>query len=174
MHLRHKRTYFSLAIFLVGLLVTIVALQFPTTEQFIGKLGQAGFLGAFVGGILYAFALTSSLATAIFLNHATDVHPLLIAFAGGLGSALYDLTVFAFIRRESHRSFLDSFRQRFSLERRLPAWLLTLIGLIIIASPLPDELAAGLLGFTDVSIKKFITLSFLANTAGILFIISVS
>lgn len=174
MHLQHKRTYFSLAIFLVGLLVTIVALQFPATKQFITKLGQAGLWGAFVGGVLYAFAFTSSLATAVFFNHAAGVHPLLLAIAGGLGSAIYDLTVFSLIRRESHRSFLESFRQRFSLERRLPAWLLTLIGLAIIASPLPDELAAGLLGFTDVSTKKFVIISFLANTAGILFIVSVS
>jgi len=49
-----------------------------------------------------------------------------------------------------------------------------IIGLFILGSPLPDELAIGFLGIIDLSYKKFILISFLANTIGILLILLAS
>ena len=49
-------------------------------------------------------------------------------------------------------------------------WLTWLIGGLIIASPLPDELGISLLGFSKAKTSLFIVLSFVFNFLGILFI----
>ena len=174
MQIQRKRSLFSLSVFLAGLLVTIIALQFPATKQFIIEIGQSGIFGSFLAGILYAFAFTSIAATAIFANTAHNLNPFILALIGGLGAALYDLTVFGFVRNQASHGLLQSLRSRIMHQRRMPSWLLSFIGLIILASPLPDELASGFLGFTKLSAKSFILISFLANVAGIFIILLLS
>jgi uncharacterized membrane protein YdjX (TVP38/TMEM64 family) len=165
---------FSLYVFLAGLALTIVALQFPAVKQVISRLGQLGLPGSFLSGILYAFSFTSSTATAIFAN-SHSASAIATALVAGLGSAVYDLTVFAVIRNQTHHGFFAVIREKLEHRRRkIPNWLSLIIGLIILASPLPDELAAGLMGFTELSVKKFILISFLANVAGIFMIVTIS
>lgn len=174
MHIQNKRSLFPLSIFLAGLLLTIIALQFPATKQFIINIGQSGIFGAFFAGILYGFAFTSTAATAIFANASHDFHPFVLALIGGLGAAIYDLTIFVFVRTQASHGFLHSLRSRITTQRKIPNWLLTLIGLVILASPLPDELASGFLGFTKLSTRNFILISFLANVVGIFVILLIS
>jgi len=174
MQTNRQRSIFAISIFLAGLLLTIIALQFPATKQFIVKIGQSGLLGALFAGILYAFAFTSSAATVIFASTSHNFNPLVLALIGGLGAAIYDLTIFVFVRTQASHGFLHSLRSRLTTQRKIPSWLLTLIGLFILASPLPDELASGFLGFTKLSTRNFIFISFLANLAGIFIIILIS
>lgn len=169
-----RRMMFSLYVFLAGLALTIVALQFPAVKQFVSKLGQLGLPGSFLSGILYAFSFTSSTATAIFAN-SHSASAVATALVAGLGSAVYDLTVFAVIRNQTHHGFFAALREKFEHPRRkIPNWLSLIIGLIVLASPLPDELAAGLLSFTKLSVKGFILISFLANVIGIFLIVIIS
>lgn len=49
-------------------------------------------------------------------------------------------------------------------------WLTWLLGGLIIASPLPDELGIGLLGFSKMKLAAFIPLSLIFNSLGILVI----
>lgn len=174
MQIQHKRSLFSLSVFLAGLLLTVIALQFPSAKHFIIKIGESGIFGSFFAGILYAFAFTSSAATAIFINASHGFHPFVLALIGGLGAAIYDLTVFVFVRTQASHGFLQSLRSRITSQRKIPGWILSLVGLIILASPLPDELASGFLGFTKLSAKNFIIISFLANVAGIFIILLIS
>lgn len=169
-----KRNIFSLVIFLAGLIMVVIALRFPTVEQFFQTIGQSGVIGAFVAGILYAFSFTSSLATVIFLKIPNSINPLAMALIAGLGSALYDLTVFTIVKGQTSQGFLQNLRAHLAPHHKIPDWLSMLIGLLILASPLPDELAAGFLGFMKLDTKKFIILSFFANTLGILIIILAS
>lgn len=164
----------SLLLFAVGLLVTIIALQIPEVKQLIIKIGRLGIPGAYFGGILYAVSITSSVATVIFINNHTGISLLLLALIGGLGSATYDLTIFYLFRRQSPLSFFGRIRDRLQPHRRWHHILLTLAGLIILASPLPDELAAGFLSVTKLSMKKFMGIAFIANSIGILTILLLS
>lgn len=166
---KHKTV--PLAIFLLGLVITIIVWQLPAGQEFFQRIERAGFFGAFLAGILYATALTSSAATIIFLGLPDTLNPFLVAVIGGLGSALYDLTVFTVVHSQRKRHFIQRLQEKIMSRRRLPPRLLNLLGLLILASPLPDELAAGLMGFTEMTMRRFIAISFIANTAGILLII---
>ncbi|MFA5107272.1 MAG: hypothetical protein WC497_03015 [Patescibacteria group bacterium] len=173
MHIKNVRTLVSVSIFVTGLIITVIAIQFPAVRQYIGRIDQSGLMGAFFAGVLYALAFTSSMATVVFLNMPASISSLLVALIGGLGAAVYDVTVFVILRTQSRQGLLEALRSRLSDSKKLPSWLLTLSGLAILASPLPDELASGLLSFTKISAKKFIIISFLANVIGIYIISSV-
>ena len=54
------------------------------------------------------------------------------------------------------------------------AWLLPVLGAIIIASPLPDELGITLMGLGKIKNWQFLTLSFVLNSSGILIIASLA
>jgi len=49
-------------------------------------------------------------------------------------------------------------------------WIIPLVGALIIASPLPDEIGVTMLGLSKVKNSYFILLSFVLNSAGILII----
>lgn len=167
MRIKNKRAFLSFSIFTAGLICTIIAIQFPIIREYIGRIDESGLIGAFFAGILYALAFTSSMATVIILNMPTSLSSLLVALIGGLGAAVYDVTVFVILRTQSRQGLLEALRSRLLSNKKLPNWLLTLFGLTILASPLPDELASGLLSFTKISARKFIIISFLANVVGI-------
>ncbi len=169
--IKNTRALVSISIFTAGLVVTIIAVQFPAIREYIGRIDQSGLMGAFFAGILYALAFTSSMATVIFLNMPASISSLLVALIGGLGAAVYDVTVFVILRTQSRLGLIEALRTHLSNNKKLPNWLLTLTGLAILASPLPDELASGLLSFTKISAKKFIIISFLANVVGIYIIL---
>jgi cellobiose-specific phosphotransferase system component IIC len=166
-HGRLSKTRISLLTFIVGFVLTIIAVQFPAVKQLVAKLGSTGMFGAFIGGILYAFSFTSSLATALYLNVPGQWPALLIAIVGGIGSAIYDLTIFSLVKQQANHGFFQMVRQSITHQRLIPRWLSLVIGIVILGSPLPDELAAGFFGFMNLSIKKFVALSFAANALGL-------
>lgn len=169
--IQNKKKVLPLGIFLFGVLASIIIMQFPAGRLYFERIDSFGLFGAFFSGMLYAAALTSSMATIIFAGFPDDVNPFLVAFIGGLGSVLYDLFVFTIFHSQRKRHFIQMLREKMSHHRRLPNWLLNIIGWFVLASPLPDELAAGLLGFTDMTARRFMAVSFLANTVGIFLII---
>lgn len=54
------------------------------------------------------------------------------------------------------------------LRLRSARWLMGAVGMLIIASPLPDKLGIALLGFSKTKQRFFLLLSFTANFLGIL------
>jgi hypothetical protein len=52
--------------------------------------------------------------------------------------------------------------------------MLPVIGAIIIASPLPDEVGISLMGLSKISTPKFIFISYILNSIGLFLIISAS
>jgi len=138
---------------------------------------------AFVGGVLYSFGFTAPFGVGIFLAMAGSVNPYLAAVVAGFGSVLSDYLIFQFIRF----SFSDEFGRvsRIRLARSaskvfnhgvspgLRTVVLVALSGIFIASPLPDEIGVALLaGFTAVDVRTVAVVSFVLNTAGILFFLT--
>lgn len=167
MRLLDRPKIVALAVFLLGIVTAFLMLQQETTRQFFHGLENDGYLGAFVAGVMYAISFTSPLATVIFTNLSVQVNVILAAVIGGIGALLYDLLVFSFARRNSHSRFVEAIRSRIPGRNRIPSWAPTLAGMVILASPLPDELAAGMLGLSSIPTKRFFLLSFTLNTIGI-------
>lgn len=164
----HQHIFLSLVTFVLGLFFLLIAIAFPQTHAFVEGFSHAGYPGAFVSGILYSIAFTSSAAAVLLANIPEHFSPFLIALLGGLGSLLYDVTIFTLARRGRDGSFFQRFASRLPHPKQhIPKWFQTFLGFIVLGSPLPDEIAASIMGLSSFSTSRFVVLSFLANTLGI-------
>lgn len=98
---------------------------------------------------------------------------LIVALIGGLGAVCGDLLIFSLF---SHH-VADDFDDIISRVRRNPIksaqkgrtfrWFGALVGAMIIASPLPDELGIAMMGISRLSVRVFVPISYVFNSLGI-------
>ena len=97
-----------------------------------------------------------------------------VAFFGSLGALVGDLVIFRFIKNGLAKYFYYLMKKtkserlsaisRFKLFR----WLVPFFGVLVVASPLPDELGLIILGLSKMKTSLFVPISFLLNFLGIL------
>ncbi len=132
-----------------------------------------GLLGAFAGGIMFASAFTVASGTIILLSLAHFLPIWQIAITAGFGAIITNYFIFRFVRDDLSREIKDVYalfgnrHLTTLLHTKYFHWFMPLLGALIIASPLPDELGVSLLGISKMSQKEFIFLSFILNTLGI-------
>lgn len=135
---------------------------------------QAGLVGTLIAGMFFTSVFTTIPSIAA-LGELSLMQPLWITAAvGGAGAVLGDLLIFRFVKDRFAADLADLFRTRKSLPRisklfkfRHFRWFTLLLGGLVIASPLPDELGAALMGFSRVNLKWFVATSFTFNAIGI-------
>ena len=165
---RYEWSHRELFSFLLILFLTLYLYFTGYLEILIYDLGQYGYIGSFVAGFFYTSAITTSFSVAYFLLE--NLNPFLSAVIGGFGAIFADYVIYSFVRKESGRTFILLNKEiRFpKIKNKLIIKLSPLIAGFIIASPLPDELAALLFGLEKYDKKKFIIISFVFNFLGIL------
>jgi len=136
------------------------------------------FLAEFVAGLFYTSFITSPIAVAMLIVLATDSNPITLALLAGAGSVAGDLIIIKIFRKElskdinlaTHQLHIDIVNK---ILRKLKLDFITpLLGAIIVASPLPDELGLMMLGASKLSYKQIALISYVLNTAGILLIVT--
>lgn len=155
-----------LVLFGLGATMAVVAWRIPGLHRVFLDLSAAGYAGVLVAGVMYGSSFTSSAATIILTHLPTSMNVLLVGIVGAVGAMAYDLSVFVLVRRMSHLRFFGAAVERWR-HRHWPRWLAVIAGGLIIASPLPDELAASLLSFSSISRRRFAVISFIGNMVGI-------
>ena len=169
--------YPKLLCLLLCCIFSYVLFHVGTFGSLMTGMHEYGYASVFLAGLLFSFGFTTPFAIGMFIVMAPDVHPLAAALIGGFGALLSDMTIFKFVRFSLHDEFdrmrrVKFFRILAAHHRRLPTrvqeYLLWSVSGIVIASPLPDELATTLLGgLTDIDGRKFAILCFALNTIGI-------
>ncbi|MBI2022006.1 hypothetical protein HYS93_03990 [Candidatus Daviesbacteria bacterium] len=146
-------------------------------EKVLLFLKPFGFLPEFLAGMLYTSFLTAPISVAALFILSRFNSPLVIALVAGLGSMIADLVIFKFFRyllfgksspiasNEIIRAIVKSLRTSKIFRKFAP-----IIGGIIIASPLPDELGLMVLGVTNIKTGRVALLTYSLNTVGILVI----
>jgi len=173
--------YPKLALLTLAIIAAYIIFRNPVISQHLSNLNGFGYLAFFIAGILYAFGFSAPFATGFLIVS----NPANIWFAGiiaGIGALISDLLIFNFIRI----SFMDEFKNIKSskiikntgkliergLGNKIRLYLLCILAIIVIASPLPDEAGVIMLaGLTRISQKSMALLGFTLNTAGILVIL---
>ncbi|QLJ53334.1 MAG: hypothetical protein Sv326_1159 [Candidatus Fermentimicrarchaeum limneticum] len=143
-----------------------------TIEKFVLRLGDYGYLGAFVGGFFYSYGVTSPFSVVLFAALAENVNMTVAAVLGGLSAMVSDYLIFKSVeeslkkpvRINHHKIKIPKIKSKLFLILSLP------LAAFIIGSPLPDELAAALLGLEGFDDKAFILISFAFNSLGLLVI----
>ncbi len=165
------------ALALSYVLVTILFLLLGT-EVFHRLVEPLGIGGIFVAGMMYTYSFTASIAAFLLPSFVPDYSPAFIAIVGGLGATLVDATLLKFIRGnlKAEMKRLGKIRPIAFLTTTIPfmrkSWFRNTLGFVVLALPLPDEIAVALMANTKISERNFRLISFCVNTLGIYALVS--
>ncbi|HVS79903.1 MAG TPA: hypothetical protein VHF05_02900 [Candidatus Paceibacterota bacterium] len=176
-HVRHPRHKMlrDLLIVAVSFAGAYYLAQFGALNFLIASHGN-NILGSFIAGALFTSTFTIAPAAVVLADIAHVASPYTVALWGAFGSMLGDLVLFNFIKgnlahdaedileHSPYKRFLSVFHLRFF------RWLTPLVGALVIASPLPDEIGLAMMGFSRMRTAIFLPISFAMSYLGILFI----
>jgi uncharacterized membrane protein YdjX (TVP38/TMEM64 family) len=166
--------YKNLTIICLSILLTIFVASSNMFESTVIYLTGFGPSVALLAGAFFTSTFTVTLGTVVIFALAERMDMLQLAMISGAGSVIADLTIFQLVRskglaKEANKIVKDLGGEKIYhlLHTRYFYWLAPILGAIIIASPLPDELGVGLMGLSKISMWKFIMISFVLNSIGI-------
>ncbi len=160
----------------VSISIAFFIAQSGVLENFITQSQTIHFLGSLIAGFFFTSVLTVGPAAVALGEIAQAGTPFLVALIGAAGSVIGDLILFRFVRDRITDDFLAFFeRQKFARLKQIFhlaffRWLTPVIGALLIASPLPDEIGLAMLGISKIKTLVFIPLSYAMNFIGILII----
>ena len=164
----------DLILVLVALVAAWAIVRFGLVHALLAQMGDGVWATSFVAVMFFTSLVTTPPAIAVLGGLAQEGNMVLVALLGGLGAVVGDYILFAFVRDRVSadaayllrgpkvRRALHVFKNR-HFRRVLP-----IVGALIIASPLPDELGLTLLGLSHLRTKTFFFVSFTMNALGIL------
>ncbi len=178
-HLKSFR-YKNLTLLGISLIIAGILYENESFHTFLLHLGGWGYVGAFFAGILFVSTFTAATGILILLVLAEQLSAIELGIIAGLGAVVGDLIIFRFIK-DDLISEVEPIYEQFGgghvtklLHSRYFSWTLPVIGAVLIASPLPDEIGISLLGLSKMKTYQFIVLSFGLNAVGIIFVVTSS
>ncbi|KND48154.1 MAG: hypothetical protein AB201_00975 [Parcubacteria bacterium C7867-006] len=175
----NKKSFFmhDLSIIALSVLIALILIKTDILSGFLDSTSSFKFLGSFIAGMFFTSVFTTAPAIATLGEIAQHDSVFVTAIFGAMGAVIGDIIIFQFIRDELAVHFVEiikhnSLWKRFHTLFRLKyfRWFTFMLGGIIIASPFPDELGIGLLGFAKTKTSSFIPVSLAFNFIGILII----
>ncbi|HEY0220776.1 MAG TPA: hypothetical protein VGC58_00980 [Candidatus Paceibacterota bacterium] len=167
----------DISVVALSIVVSLIMIKSGLISGFLVRSSEFQFLGSFVAGLFFTSVFTTAPAIVTLAKIAGANSVLITAFFGALGAVLGDLIIFRFVRDRLSDHFIEMMKHEkwwkrvsFVFKLRYFRWLTFLLGGVIIASPLPDELGIGLLGVSKMETRQFIPISFVFNFVGILII----
>lgn len=168
-----KKLFIDLVIFSISCVLALHLIQNGELDNFIVNVLPVRYLAEFISGVLFTSALSTPFSLAMFYVLSDSVPPLQVALIGGLGAALGDMIIVK-IFRDSFFDDVETARKTLKIKR--PSRILhnpffrffaPILGVIIIASPFPDELGLMLLGASKLKTSQLLILTYFMNAAGI-------
>ena len=154
----------------------MILIKTHTIQNMLASTRELEMIGSFIGGMFFT-SLFTTVPAVIALGEIAQVYSLLgTAMFGAAGALFIDTLIFIFFRDKISAHATQFFKKKEKKERVKHAlkvhfkWLPFIIGGIILASPLPDELAIGIMGFSKMKLRFFMLCSYVFNFIGILLI----
>lgn len=178
---KYKWKHRNLVFIFLSTALAVYILITPETKNIIEHSGNMGYLGAFIAGLFFSSLFTTPIATATLILLGKALDPFLIALIGATGAMLADFVIFRTVRKSIDNLSQEMAELKIFIERNNPVHLnpknrilhrlsihaAPILAGFIIASPLPDEIAIGILGAVHYDKKKILLLSYAANFLGI-------
>ena len=165
---------------LASIVLSFILIKTGVLAQLFSLAGNFNLLGSFISGIFFTSTFTIAPASIALAELGTTTSPLLVALFGACGAVVGDLVIFFFlkdsltqdlqevIKASDYKKVLSFFHLGFVRV------LSPIIGALIIASPLPDELGLAMMGMSKVKPIYVVPICFIMNFLGILGIISIA
>lgn len=175
-----KWRYKNTALLVISFLVLLYFADSQFVRGFIVRIGELGYIGAFITGILFT-SLFTAVPALVLLYHLADLYnPLFIALLAGIGAVVGDYIIFRFLKDRVFGELQLLFNKMggsyIAKMFRTPyfIWLLPFVGAFIVASPLPDEAGITLLSLSKLKNWQFIAIAFLLNAIGIFLVVTLA
>jgi len=177
LHYSHWR-YKNSVLLIISIIVVFLVADTNAAREAIQSLGDWGYFGAVIAGIFAVMTFTAVPALIVLYDFSERLNIYELSLLAGFGSVLGDFIIFSFFKdkvfvelepivtRLSKRPFMHIFHTPYF------AWFTPVVGAMIIASPLPDELGVSLLSASKIKKWQFILLTFFLNSIGLFIIIS--
>lgn len=175
--MKYKKLVIKSFIFLLCLSLAWFLVKSEYIHYLLRAISPLMFVSELLAGAFYTSFLTSPLSVGILIVLADEGNPIIIALLAGLGAAIVDLFLVLVFRQHFTKDVLmlkhepivkiiNRVLRKYHLGFTIP-----LLGVLVIASPLPDELGLILLGAQEMQNKEILVLTYLFNTIGILLIV---
>lgn len=178
---RHaKHHHINILLVCIGILAALCLSRIEVFHSILIQLGTFGYLGAFIAGILFVSTFTAPTGMLLLLILAQRYTPIEIGLLAAAGAVLSDILIFHVVRNNLTNELGDLYERfggshfRHLLHTKYFRWTLPVVGAIIIASPLPDELGVSLLSISKMKLVQFILTSFCLHSLGIFLVVSAS
>jgi uncharacterized membrane protein YdjX (TVP38/TMEM64 family) len=160
-------------------LVLYLLIDTPAVQRSIEAVGSLGYWGALVVGMFFVSVFTVAPASVILLYLADSHDPWLVAATAGLGAVIGDYLIFRYLRDRVFEELLPVLRKNgrpvwLLFKTPFFSWSIPIVGALMIASAMPDEVGIGLLGASRIKTWQFLILTFLLNAVGIFALISLA
>src|SRR5258708_4248025 len=157
--------YKLLLLFVCGIILAFALYKSNLLDFFLSHLGMYAYLGAFIAGIFFASTITIATAILMLISLAHYLTPIQISIVAGLGAVVGNYLIFLFINEEitQHiRSFYKTKKRKKYFKKFKPYahWVIPSLGILILASPFPDEIGILLLSIFNMKTYQFLLLSF--------------
>jgi len=169
---KHHKTFMFLVITLFAILV-LDPKYFNLLVETIKNGGSYGLVGVAIAGFFFAYGLTIPIATVALYAFGNVYNPFLVAAIAAAGATAGDFIIFKIAKLRFAKDIQKL--ERKGLLRKYSKWvhrLAPILAGLVIASPLPDELAAIFLGSLKFTEKQFVIFVYAAEFIGIFIIAS--
>jgi hypothetical protein len=166
----------DLAIIIFSIAVAVLLIKGNILSGLLILTGGMAYVGSFISGIFFVSIFTTAPATVVLGEIARVNSIFMVALFGSFGSVVGDLLIFRFVKNHISEDFSflikKSGLKRFTaiFKTRVFHWLFAFLGALVVASPLPDELAMSMMGLAKIKTSVIIPLSFILNFFGILIV----
>lgn len=175
---RYEYKHTTLAFLAIaGFVLALDTALVTTSLTYIEKLG---IIGMIIAGSMFTSFFTTAPAIVLLITMGDMYSPLTLAFYGAIGSVIGDWIILKVFEEKvayellplAKKFHLKTFLR--TIRKRKYRDLTTILGMITIASPLPDELGIGLLGIAHLPTVSLLIITFLLNAVGILLLVVVT
>ncbi|MDO8599944.1 MAG: hypothetical protein Q7R44_00845 [bacterium] len=178
-HKLHWR-YKNLTLLTVGLIAGIFLYKSASFQEAVAGLGSFSYASAFLAGLLYDTTFTVSTSVAILLVLAKTMEHIPLVIVATFGAVVGDYIVFKFVKdglmrelvpiehaleNEVGKGRMHYLKHLF--HSRYFHWTLPVVAVIMIGTPLPNEVGIGLLGASGIKTKNLLIISFIFNFIGL-------
>jgi hypothetical protein len=177
-HLRRRR-HSNLLLLLGGFLFALILSRLPFFAVIIKEIEKFGYFGAVFSGFLFTSTFTAATGALLLLNFAKILDPFWLIVCGVSGALSADILIFLFVKDKVseditpiYEHFLAKNHLKKIIHTKYFSWTLPVIGALIIASPLPDELGISLMGLSSTTLLQFALISLLSHSLGIFLLVS--
>lgn len=159
---------------LLSILVAMVLVRFGVISNLISVAQEGRIIGSFLAGIFFTSAFTIAPASVAIAELSHTIPIVSLAFFGACGAVVGDMILFLFIRdrfADDLEALLHHYHDKKLTKffhRRFFSWLSPIVGALIIASPLPDEMGITMMGMSKINKRTLVAISFIMNFIGIL------